>query len=501
MGDRTYIAIDLKSFYASVECVERGLDPLDTCLVVADSSRTEKTICLAVTPPLKAYGISGRARLFEVVQQVKTENARRRGRLRGGDFTGKSCLASELARDPHLELDYIVAQPRMAHYMDYSTRVYNIYTRYVAPEDIHVYSIDEVFMDATDYLKTRGISAHDFARMIISEVLHETGITATAGIGSNLYLCKVAMDIRAKRVPADRDGVRIAALDEESYRRLLWSHQPLTDFWRVGRGYARKLEAVGLRTMGDIARCSLGGADAYYNEELLYKLFGVNAQLLIDHAWGWEPCTIRDIKAYRPESSSISVGQVLQGPYDFAGGKMILREMTDGLVLDLVDQGLTTNQIVLTVGYDKDTPESGYAGETQMDAYGRQLPKAAHGSTNLGRHTSSTRLIMDAVLALYERIVDRKLSVRRMYVVAANVLRNGDVQEPETEQLDLFTDYAGLERQRAEEQARLEREDRIQQATLHIKKKFGKNALVKGMDLQEDATTIARNGQIGGHKA
>ena len=287
MGDRTYIAIDLKSFYASVECVERGLDPLDTCLVVADSSRTEKTICLAVTPPLKAYGISGRARLFEVVQQVKTENARRRGRFRGGDFTGKSCLASELALDPHLELDYIVAQPRMAHYIDYSTRVYNIYTRYVAPEDIHVYSIDEVFMDATNYLKTRGISAHDFARMIISDVLHETGITATAGIGSNLYLCKVAMDIRAKRVPADRDGVRIAALDEESYRRLLWGHQPLTDFWRVGRGYARKLEAVGLRTMGDIARCSLGGANEYYNEELLYKLFGVNAQLLIDHAWGW----------------------------------------------------------------------------------------------------------------------------------------------------------------------------------------------------------------------
>ena len=359
MENRTYIAIDLKSFYASVECVERGLDPLDTCLVVADSSRTEKTICLAVTPPLKAYGISGRARLFEVVQQVKTENARRRGRLRGGDFTGKSCLASELNADPGLELEYIVARPRMAYYIEYSTRIYHVYTQYVAPEDIHVYSIDEVFMDATDYLKTRGISAHDFARMMIRDVLRTTGITATAGIGSNLYLCKVAMDVLAKHVPADQDGVRIAALDEESYRRRLWGHQPLTDFWRVGRGYARKLEAVGLRTMGDIARCSLGGADEYYNEELLYKLFGVNAQLLIDHAWGWEPCTIRDIKSYRPESSSISVGQVLQHPYDFDGGKMILREMTDGLILDLVDQGLVTNQMVLTVGYDKDSPDAG----------------------------------------------------------------------------------------------------------------------------------------------
>lgn len=356
-------------------------------------------------------------------------------------------------------------------------------------------------MDATDYLKTRGISAHDFARMIISDVLRETGITATAGIGSNLYLCKVAMDIRAKRVPADRDGVRIAALDEESYRRLLWGHQPLTDFWRVGRGYARKLEAVGLRTMGDIARCSLGGANEYYNEELLYKLFGVNAQLLIDHAWGWEPCTIQDIKAYRPESSSISVGQVLQGPYDFAGGKMILREMTDGLVLDLVDQGLVTSQIVLAVGYDKDNPESGYAGETQTDAYGRQLPKAAHGSANLGCHTSSTRQIMDAALALYERIVDRRLPVRRMYVVAANVLRSEDVQEPETEQLDLFTDYAQLSRQREEERAALARERNKQRAMLAIKKKYGKNAILPGTSYQEGATGRDRNRQIGGHRA
>ena len=501
MGDRTYIAIDLKSFYASVECVERGLDPLDTCLVVADSSRTEKTICLAVTPPLKAYGIPGRARLFEVVQQVKLENARRRGRLRGGDFTGKSCLASQLNSDPRLELDYIVAQPRMAHYMEYSTRIYNIYTRYVAPEDIHVYSIDEVFMDATDYLKTRGISAHDFARLMIRDVLHATGITATAGIGSNLYLCKVAMDIGAKRVPADRDGVRIAALDEASYRRQLWSHQPLTDFWRVGRGYARKLEAVGLRTMGDIARCSLGGANEYYNEELLYKLFGINAQLLIDHAWGWEPCTIKDIKAYRPESNSISVGQVLQCPYDYEGGKMILREMADGLILDLVDQGLVTSQIVLTVGYDKDNPESGYTGETQTDLYGRKLPKAAHGSANLGRHTSSTRLIMDAVMELYERIVDRKLSVRRMYVVAANVIRNEDAKEPEAEQLNLFTDYGQESRRREQERAALARERNKQQALLAIKKKYGKNAILPGTSYQEGATGRDRNRQIGGHRA
>ena len=501
MGDRTYIAIDLKSFYASVECVERGLDPLDTYLVVADSSRTEKTICLAVTPPLKAYGIPGRARLFEVVQQVKLENARRRGRLRGGDFTGKSCLASQLNSDPRLELDYIVAQPRMAHYMEYSTRIYNIYTRYVAPEDIHVYSIDEVFMDATDYLKTRGISAHDFARLMIRDVLHATGITATAGIGSNLYLCKVAMDIGAKRVPADRDGVRIAALDEASYRRQLWSHQPLTDFWRVGRGYARKLEAVGLRTMGDIARCSLGGANEYYNEELLYKLFGINAQLLIDHAWGWEPCTIKDIKAYRPESNSISVGQVLQGPYDFAGGKMILREMTDGLILDLVDQGLLTSQIVLTVGYDKDNPESGYAGETQTDFYGRKLPKAAHGSANLGCHTSSTRRIMEATMELYARIVDRRLPVRRMYVVAANVMRSEDVKEPEAEQLDLFTDYAQEHRRQEEERAVLARERNRQQAMLAIKKKYGKNAILHGTSYLEGATGRDRNRQIGGHRA
>ena len=501
MENRTYIAIDLKSFYASVECVERGLDPLDTCLVVADSSRTEKTICLAVTPPLKAYGISGRARLFEVVQQVKTENARRRGRLRGGDFTGKSCLASELNADPGLELEYIVARPRMAYYIEYSTRIYHVYTQYVAPEDIHVYSIDEVFMDATDYLKTRGISAHDFARMMIRDVLRTTGITATAGIGSNLYLCKVAMDVLAKHVPADQDGVRIAALDEESYRRLLWGHQPLTDFWRVGRGYARKLEAVGLRTMGDIARCSLGGADEYYNEELLYKLFGVNAQLLIDHAWGWEPCTIRDIKAYRPESSSISVGQVLQHPYDFDGGKMILREMTDGLILDLVDQGLVTNQMVLTVGYDKDSPDAGYHGRIQTDAYGRQLPRAAHGSSNLGRYTSSTRLIMDAVMALYDRIVDKKLPVRRMYVVAANVLRFQDVKESAAEQLNLFTDYEQEARQRAEEQTALERERKKQQAMLDIKKKYGKNAILPGTSYQQGATGRDRNRQIGGHRA
>ncbi len=501
MGERTYIAIDLKSFYASVECVELGLDPLDTNLVVADRSRTEKTICLAVSPPLKAIGIPGRPRLFEVVQQVKTENARRRGRLRGGDFSGKSVSAGELAEDPALELDYIVAKPRMAKYIEYSTRIYNIYTCFVAPEDIHVYSIDEVFMDVTDYLRTRNISAHDFARMIIHEVLSQTGITATAGIGSNLYLCKVAMDVVAKRAKADKDGVRIGELNEESYRQVLWDHRPLTDFWRVGRGYAKKLEAVGLRTMGDIARCSLGGAGDYYNEELLYKLFGVNAQLLIDHAWGWEPCTIKDIKSYRPETNSISSGQVLQQPYDFQGARMIVREMTDALVLDLVDKGLVTDQIILTVGYEMLRKGSGFDGQMQTDAYGRNIPKAAHGSVNLGCFSSSNRLITEMTLELFDRIVDKKLQVRRMYVVAANVKPKGAVEESCFRQLDLFGDPEEQEACRHMDSAALEREERRQQAMLKIKKKYGKNAILNGTSYQEGATGRDRNRQIGGHRA
>ncbi len=497
MGERTYIAIDLKSFYASVECAELGLDPLDTNLVVADSSRTEKTICLAVSPSLKAIGIPGRARLFEVVQQVKTENARRRGRLKGV-FTGKSVSAGELAADPALELDYIVAKPRMAKYIEYSTRIYSIYTRFVAPEDIHVYSIDEVFMDVTDYLRTRNISAHDFARLMIHEVLSQTGITATAGIGSNLYLCKVAMDIVAKRAKADKDGVRIGELNEKTYRQILWDHRPLTDFWRVGRGYAKKLEAVGLYTMGDIARCSLGGAGDYYNEELLYKLFGVNAQLLIDHAWGWEPCTIKDIKSYRPETNSISSGQVLQQPYDFNGARMIVREMTDALVLDLADKGLVTDQMVLTVGYEMDKGDSGFEGEIKTDMYGRNIPKAAHGSVNLGRFSSSNRLITERTLELFDRIVDKKLQVRRMYVVAANVKPKGAGEEGSFRQLDLFGDPEDC---RDMDSSSLEREEKRQQALLKIKKKYGKNAILPGTSYQEGATGRDRNRQIGGHRA
>ena len=501
MGERTYIAIDLKSFYASVECVELGLDPLDTNLVVADSSRTEKTICLAVSPSLKAIGIPGRPRLFEVVQQVKTENARRRGRLKGGNFGGKSFSAGELAADTALELDYIVAKPRMAKYIEYSTRIYNIYTRFVAPEDIHVYSIDEVFMDVTDYLRTRNISAHDFARLMIHEVLAQTGITATAGIGSNLYLCKVAMDVVAKRAKADKDGVRIGELNENSYRQILWDHRPLTDFWRVGRGYAKKLEAVGLYTMGDIARCSLGGAGDYYNEELLYKLFGVNAQLLIDHAWGWEPCTIKDIKSYRPETNSISSGQVLQQPYDFNGARMIVREMTDALVLDLADKGLVTDQMVLTVGYEMLGRGSSFEGEVKTDMYGRDIPKAAHGSVNLGRFSSSNRLITERTLELFDRIVDKKLQVRRMYVVAANVRPKGAGEEDCFRQLDLFGDLEEREDGRHMDSAALEREEKRQQAMLKIKKKYGKNAILHGTSYQEGATGRDRNRQIGGHRA
>ena len=503
MAGKCYIAIDLKSFYASVECVERQRDPLTTHLVVADESRTEKTICLAVSPSLKAYGIPGRARLFEVVQQVKRINADRRRQAPDRRFRGSSDDANALAADPSLELGYIVARPRMALYMEYSTRIYQIYMNYVAPEDIHVYSIDEVFMDATDYLKTTGLSAHDFARRIIQDVLRSTGITATAGIGSNLYLCKVAMDIWAKHVPADKDGVRIAELDEMSYREHLWGHRPLTDFWRVGRGYARKLEANNLLTMGDIARCSLGGPEDVHNEELLYKLFGVNAELLIDHAWGWEPCTIADIKAYKPASNSISVGQVLQGPYPFDLARVVFREMVDGLILDLVEKGLVTDQVVLTVGYDAESlGKPDFQGEVATDYYGRKVPKSAHGSGNIGRQTASQRQIMETALALYDRIVDKKLLVRRMYVVANHVIPADQAAgEAEYEQLDLFADYEQVQRERAEEKEALEKERKRQQAMLAIKKKYGKNAILHGTSYQEGATGRERNQQIGGHKA
>ena len=506
MKDRIYIAIDLKSFYASVECAERGLDPMTTNLVVADVSRTEKTICLAVSPSLKAYGISGRARLFEVVQKVKEINADRLRHVPGNRFSGESSDANALKADPSLAVSYIAAKPQMAHYMACSSKVYQVYLKYVAPEDIHVYSIDEVFMDVTNYLAAYGLSPRELAMRIILDVLETTGITATAGIGTNLYLSKVAMDIVAKHIPADQNGVRIAELDEMSYRRLLWTHRPLTDFWRVGRGYTKKLEAEGLFTMGDIARCSLGKPADYYNEGLLYKLFGVNAELLIDHAWGWEPCTVADIKAYKPESSSISSGQVLQCPYSFEKGRLVVREMTDLLVLDLVDKGLVTDQMVLTVGYDIESLTDPairrkYKGPVTRDHYGREVPKAAHGSINLKGPTSSTDMIMNAVTQLYDRIVNKELLVRRMYVVANHVAGESSVTAVEPEQLDLFTDYAASERERQTEREALEREKRRQRAMLEIKKKFGKNAILKGMNLEEGATARDRNRQIGGHRA
>ena len=493
---KAYIAIDLKSFYASQECVERELDPMTTNLVVADGSRTEKTICLAVSPALKSLGIPGRPRLFEVVQRVKEANALRRTRAPGRQFTGKSWDINELKADPSLEIDYVVAPPRMAHYMECSTRIYEIYLKYVAPEDIHVYSIDEVFIDVTPYLKTYGLTPREFARKLIYEVLETTGITATAGIGTNLYLCKVAMDIVAKKTEPDEYGVRIAELDEMSYRRTLWDHRPLTDFWRVGRGYARKLEKHGIFTMGDIARCSL------HNEQLFYKLFGVNAELLIDHAWGWEPTTIADIKAYRPATNSLGSGQVLHEPYTWDKARIIVRERVDLRVLDLMDPGLVTDQIVLTIGYDRENltdpgRRKQYRGEVIRDPYGREIPKHAHGCANLGRQTASTKRITEAVMALYDRITDPNLLVRRVNVVAARITLERSIPAEAAQQLDFFPDYAAQER----EAEALEREKRRQQAVLTIRKKFGKNAILKGMNYQEGATTRDRNAQIGGHKA
>lgn len=507
MGNRTYIAIDLKSFYASVECAERGLDPMTTNLVVADESRTTKTICLAVSPALKAYGIPGRARLFEVVEKIGKVNALRQEQAPGGVFTGASYDDTALKASPELSLDYIIAPPRMEHYMMHSTRIYNIYLKYVAPEDIHVYSIDEVFIDATAYLKANGCTARAFAKRIILDVLRTTGITATAGISENLYLCKVAMDIVAKHIPADKNGVRIAELDEETYRRTLWSHRPLTDFWRVGRGYARKLEKVGLYTMGDIARCSIGKPDAYHNEDLLYHLFGINAELLIDHAWGWEPCTIADIKAYRPSTHSIGSGQVLQCPYSFDKAKLVVREMTDLLVLELVDKGLVSDQLVLTVGYDIENLRdpalrTQYQTDTARDRYGRTIPKHAHGTVSLGGYTASAKKIMATVSDLFDRIVDRRLSIRRLNVTFNHVV--DERAAPKTsafEQLNLFTDDAQIQKEQTQEAELLAREKRRQAAVLTIKKKFGKNAIFKGMDLEEGATARERNRQIGGHKA
>lgn len=505
--NHTYIAIDLKSFYASVECIERQLNPLTTNLVVADPSRTEKTICLAASPSLKAYGIPGRARLFEVVQRVKEVNMERKKRAPQGKFIGQSYFAEELNNHPELELSYITAPPRMALYMEYSTRIYDIYLKYVAHEDIHVYSVDEVFMDVTHYLNTYKMTPKELASKIIQNVLEETGITATAGIGTNLYLCKVAMDIWAKRIKPDENGVRIAELDEMSYRRYLWNHRPLTDFWRVGRGYQKKLEANGLFTMGDIARCSLGGPGDYYNEDLLYKLFGVNAELLIDHAWGWEPVTMELIKAYKPSVNSVSSGQVLQCPYDFEKGRLIVHEMTDLLVLDLVEKRLVTDQIVLTVGYDIENMSDSktmkeYKGEFSTDYYGRKIPKHAHGTANLPKQTSSTKIITDAIMDLYDNIVNPNLLVRRVNLTANRLVDENSINNNDTyEQLNLFTDYVALQMEQEAEKESLSKERKLQEAMLQVKKKYGKNAMLKGMNLQEGAMTIERNKQIGGHKA
>ena len=501
-----YIAIDLKSFYASVECVEAGRDPLKTNLVVADSSRTEKTICLAVSPSLKAHGISGRARLFEVVQRVREVNAERQSNVPGGKFSGESSDADALEKDPTLKLGYITAKPRMALYMDYSTRIYDIYLRYVAPEDIHIYSVDEVFINASPYLKIYDLTARQFAAKLIGEVLAETGITATAGIGTNLYLCKVAMDIVAKHIPAGEGGIRIASLDERSYRLSLWDHKPITDFWRVGKGYAKKLASYGIYTMGDIARCSVAPQSARINEDFLYKLFGVNAELLIDHAWGWEPCTMAEIKAYVPTATSISSGQVLQEPYEWGKARLIVKEMTELLTLDLVEKRLETCRIVLTVGYDAESlrdkkTRAAYKGEITSDMYGREVPKHAHGTANIGGYTSSTVKIRKAMCELFDSVVDKKLLVRRINVTACNLRREGEGDGEALEQLDFFASPEEQMERRAAERNADEKEKRMQKTVIKISRKYGKNALLKGMNLEEGATTKERNQQIGGHKA
>ena len=492
-----YASIDLKSFYASVECKERCLNPITTNLVVADNSRTEKTVCLAVTPALKEYGISGRARLFEVIQKVKEINIYRKRKAPKNEFTGSSCNAIELKSKPELELDFIIAPPRMAYYMKYSTDIYNIYLKYFAPEDLFAYSVDEIFCDVTHYLKTYNMTPVQLVTKVIQDVYETTGITATAGIGTNMYLAKVAMDIVAKHAQPNENGVRIATLDEISYRKLLWNHTPITDFWRVGNGYAKRLEKYKIYTMGDVARTSIT------NEDLLYRLFGINAELLIDHSWGWEPTTIDKVKQYKPETNSISSGQVLHHPYNYEKTKLIVKEMTELLTLDLVQKQLVTSQLVLTIGYDIESltnPEISrlYNGEITIDRYGRKVPKHSHGTVNIDHKTSSTKIIMEAVMNLYERIINKDLLTRRINITANNVVNENSVIEEKTfEQVDLFTNYAEITKKKAKERA----EKEIQKAMLNIKNKYGKNAIIKGMNLQEGGTTIDRNRQIGGHKA
>lgn len=491
--ERTYIAIDLKSFYASSECAERNLDPLTTNLVVADVSRTDKTICLAISPSLKEYGLPGRARLFEVKQKVREINAIRRQNAPNRRFIGKSTNAIELAQNPSLELDFIAATPQMAHYIQVSSKIYSIYLKYVSPDDIHVYSIDEVFIDVTKYLKLYNLSPHDLAMKMIQDVLKETGITATAGVGTNMFLAKAAMDIVAKHIPADKDGVRIAELNEVKYRELLWDHRPLTSFWRVGRGYATKLENNGLYTMGDIARLSLT------NEDKLYEMFGINAELLIDHAWGYEPTTIKDIKAYKSDNHSTGIGQVLSCDYDYKKIKVIVREMADSLSMELVRKHIVTNGVSLYMSYSANNQD--YEGETQLNYYGKKAPKDAHGAINLGRYTSSTDIICNMTMQLFEKIINKNLMVRRVNIAACNIIDEDDIPNVDFEQLSIFQDPETREEINRQIDERLKVERDLQEAIIKIQDKYGKNSLIKGTDLEEGATTLERNNQIGGHRA
>jgi len=507
MSNRTYICIDLKSFYASVECVDRGLDPLTTNLVVADNSRTEKTICLAVTPALKSFGVPGRPRLFEVIQKVKEINYERQRRAYQRKFTSESDNLNELLNNKNAKLTYIVAPPRMAYYVEVSSKIYSIYLKYIAPEDIHVYSIDEVFMDVTKYLKMHQMTAHELAITMIRDVLKETGITATAGIGTNMYLAKVAMDIVAKKMPADKDGVRIAELDEMKYRKELWNHKPLKDFWRVGAGYVKRLEKLGLYTMGDIAKCSVGEFKDFYNEDLLYKEFGINAELLIDHAWGYEPTTIEDVKSYVPKSNSLTSGQVLSCPYESKKAKLIVREMTELLSLDLVEKGLLTSQLSLAIGYDIDNltnPDiaSKYTGPIDVDYLGRKVPKGSHSSINLEDYTSSTTELMNAIIKLFDRIANPLLLVRRITICANGVIKESEYKpQNKVVQFSLFDNVDEIEKKNKEKEKKRKQEHQLQEAILTIKNKYGKNAILKGMNLEEGGTTKERNEQIGGHKS
>lgn len=510
--DRKYIAIDLKSFYASVECVDRGLDPLNTYLVVADESRTSKTICLAVSPALKSHGVPGRPRLFEVEQIVNEINATRAMNANLKKLSGKSYAMRLVNQRKDIGIKYYIAKPRMARYIEVSKQIYGVYLRYVAPEDIHVYSIDEVFIDATPYLRTYSMTPKELAMKMISDVLDETGITATVGIGTNLYLAKIAMDIVAKHIEANADGVRLAELDELSYRRLLWGHTPITDFWRVGKGYKKRLASVGIHTMGDVARCSLGGRGDFHNEDLLYKLFGVNAELLIDHAWGVEPCRISDIKAYTPSSNSINSGQVLKEPYNFCEARIVVSEMADALSLDMVEKGLLTDGISLTIGYDVENISDPhrrvrYKGEIIKDGYGRLIPKPAHSSCNLGDYTNSSDVIVRTMLGMYDRIVGKDMFIRRITIVANNVLKSRVVADKvrenskSVEQISLFDIREDRTKEDSTKNDNSSDEESIAKAMLKIKKKYGKNAILKGTSYQEGATARERNSEIGGHKA